>query len=339
MKRSLSLVLAGVLVLGVLAGCGSKQKPGNVYTKEQPAAPQTQQVKSVGSLKIGQLPVVDGLPFWVAKEKGYYQQQGLDVELITFKSANERDAAIMGGQIDGMLADPIATTTLVASGAAKIKIASLGLGATMEEGPMAILAAPNSGITSVEQLKGVEIAISSNSVMHYVTEKLLLENGFKPEEIKVTNMASIPVRFDSLINGQIKAAILPDPLLSLAVKKGAKVILSDTKAKQNYSLSVIDFTEKALTEKAEAVKQFFIAYNRAVLDIHTNPQSFMDMLIKNGNLPAEVKDAYKILPPSPAQAPKKEDLESVVQWLLDKKIITTKVTPEQLVDASLLPTK
>jgi NitT/TauT family transport system substrate-binding protein len=337
MKRTATMVLAGVLALGVLAGCGSKEKPGNVYTNQQPGAAQP---KSYGTLKIGQMPTIDGLPFWVADAKGYYKEQGIDVQLITFKSANERDAAIMAGQVDGVLTDPISTTTLIASGSAKLKITSLGLGATLAEGPMMILSAPNSGITKVDQLKGVDIGISTNSVIQYDTEKLLLENGFKPEEIKETNMASIPIRFDSLINGQIKAATMPDPWASLAIAKGAKVVVSDAQAKGgNYSLSVIDFTEKAIAEKKDAIKQFFIAYNRAVLDIQANPQSHMDMLIKNANLPAETKDAYKVLAPSLAQAPKKEDLESVVQWLLDKKIITSKVTAEQLVDSSLLPQK
>lgn len=334
MKRTLSAVLSGVLALSVLSGCGSK--PDAAYKKDQPA-PSGQ--KTLAPLKIGQMPTVDGLPFWVAQAKDYYKQQGIDVELITFKSPNERDAALMAGQLDGALTDVLGTTTLVASGSAKLKVASLGLGATQAEGPFAIVAAPNSGITKPEDLKGVDIAISTNSVIHYVTDKLLLENGFKPEEIKVTNMASIPVRVEALISGQIKAATLPDPWLSYAVSKGAKVILSDAKAKQNYSISVIDFTEKAMAEKSESIKQFFIAYNRAAIDIQANPQSYMDMLITNANLPKEVKDAYKVQPVSMAQAPKKEDLESVVQWLSDKKIISNKVTYEQLVDSSLLPTK
>ncbi|HWI52754.1 MAG TPA: MetQ/NlpA family ABC transporter substrate-binding protein [Symbiobacteriaceae bacterium] len=339
MKRSLSLALAGVLALGVLAGCGSK--PGKVYdqpAKDQaPAAPKAAE----GKLKIGQLPVVDGLPFWVGAQKGYYKQEGVEVELITFKSANERDAAIQSGDIDGMLADPIATTTLIASGAAKVKINSLGLGATKAEGPMAIIAAPGSGITKVEDLKGVEIAISNGSVMDYAVEKLLKDAGFKADEIKTTNIPQIPIRFESLMSGKIKAAILPEPWLSLAAaNKDAKVIVHDaTAGKLNYSLSVIPFTEKAMKEKPEAIRRFFLAYNRAVNDIRIDPQGYMDLIISEGKVPAEIKTAYKNVPPSMAQAPKKEDLEDVVQWLVDRKIIKAPVSYEQLVDTSLIPAK
>ncbi|HYF91749.1 MAG TPA: MetQ/NlpA family ABC transporter substrate-binding protein [Symbiobacteriaceae bacterium] len=339
MKRTLSFALAGVLALSVLAGCGSK--PGKVY--EQPASPANPATpkQAEGKLKIGQLPVVDGMPFWVAAEKGYYKQEGVEVELITFKSANERDAAIISGDIDGMLADPIATATLVASGT-PVKIASLGLGATKAEGPMAIIAAPGSGITKVEDLKGVEIAISNGSVMDFVVEKLLTEAGLKKEEIKTTNIPQIPIRYESLMSGKIKAAILPEPWLSMAAAegKGTKTILHDaTAGKLDYSLSVIPFREQSMKEKPEAIKRFFLAYNRAVNDIRLSPQGFMDLLIREGKVPVEVKTVYKNVPPSMAQAPKKEDLESVVQWLVDRKIIKSPVSYEQLVDTSLLPKK
>jgi len=330
MKRSLSLLLAGLLLAGALAGCSSK--PKDAYkTQPQPTAP-----ASPVTLKIGQLPVIDGLPFWVAEQKNYYKDAGVVIELITFKSANERDAAIIGGQIDGMLADPIATTTLVASGT-KLQIASVGLGATKAEGPIAILAAPGSGITDVAGLKNVPIAISSNSVIHYVVEKLLLENGLKADEIKTTPIPQIPLRFEALMSNQVKAAGMPDPLLSLAAGKGAKVILSDVNAKKNYSLSVIDFTEKAFKEKADGITRFFRAYNRAVVDIKLDPNSFKDLLVEKAGLPREIKDTYQVVPSSPAQAPKKDELEDVVQWLLDKQVIKAKVTYEQLVNTSVLP--
>lgn len=339
MKRTLSLALAGVLALGVLAGCGSK--PNTVY-KNEPAAPApAADTKPAPKLKIGQMPTVDGLPFWVAAQKGYYKQEGVEVELITFKSANERDAAIQSGDIDGMLTDPISTVSLVASGAAKVKIASLGLGATKEEGPMAIIAAPGSGISKVEDLKGVEIAISNGTVMDYTTEKLLKDAGFKPEEIKTTSIPQINVRFEALVSGKVKAALLPEPWLSMAANtKDAKVIMSDAKdGKGNYSTSVIDFSEKAMTEKKESIKRFFVAYNRAVNDIRINPNGFFDLLASEGKAPPEAKAVYNNVPPSFAQAPKKEELESVVQWLIDRKIIKSAVSYEALVDTSLLPQK
>lgn len=339
MKRTVTLAVAAVMALGLLAGCGSK--PSQNYTPPQNTAPLP--TDNPVTLKIGQLPIVDGLPFWVAEEKGYYKQQGVNVELITFKSANERDAAIMGGQIDGMLADPIATTTLYASGT-KVQMTAIDLGVTKEEGPIGIVASGQSGITELNQLKGVEIAISTNSMMHYVTEKLLMDAGFKPEEIKFINMPAIPVRYEALQSGQIKAATLPDPLLSMSHSFGeqpGKLLASDVNAKQNYSQSVIDFSEKAIKEKADGIKRFYIAYNRGIADIKAKPQDYMKLLTEKANLPVGAAIAFKdgVIPFSFAQAPKQEEVEDVVNWLADRKIITTKPTYAQLVNDTLLPAK
>lgn len=329
MKRIVALVLI-LAVTAVLAGC--RARPDANYKKEQTETGTPAPV----TLKFGQLPIVDGLPIWIADARGYFKDLNLTVELVNFKSANERDAAIIGGQVDGMLADLVATTTLAASGT-KVQVASLSLGATKEEGPMGILAAPDSGINELADLKGVEIAMSSHSVMHFTLEKMLLDAGFTPAEIKTTPIPQIPLRFESLMSGKVKAAILPDPLFTLAEAKGAKLLASDAHAQQNYSQSVIVFTEQALQEKADGVKRFFLAYNRAVYDTRQDPNAFKEMLAEKAGLPKDIKESYKVVPFSGAQAPRREDVERVVQWLLDKQVIKSPVTYERLVNTGALP--
>jgi NitT/TauT family transport system substrate-binding protein len=336
MKRISAPILLLLFTLSLIAGCGTV--PETVYQKESPAGAGSAAPKKLPKLKFGQLPIVDGLPFWVAEQKGYFKEQGVDVEFINFASANERDAAMIGGQVDGMLADLVASASLLGSGS-KIQIASLSLGATQAEGPMAILAAPNSGITEVAQLKNQEIAVSLNSVMHFALEKMLLDAGLKPEEIKLISIPQIPLRFETLMSGKVKAAILPDPLFSLAAANGAKMLANDADAKQNYSQSVIVFAEKALTdpEKLEAVKELFVAYNRAVADIKGDPNGFKDLLVEKARLPQAIKEAYQVVPFSPAQAPKQEDVERVVAWLLEKKVLKAPVTYEALINSAALP--
>lgn len=331
MRTKLVRVLAAVLAAGLLAGCGGK--PQDTYQKK-PAA--STEPELAGPLKIGQIPTIDCLPFWVAESKDYYRQQGVQVELVRFNSAAERDAALAGGQIDGTLTDIMSAVTLYSNGT-PVQITSINLGATIEEGPFAIVSAPGSGITDPEQLKGVEIAISTNTIIHYVTEKLLLENGFKPEEIKLISIPQIPLRFENLMSGNVKAATLPEPLLSLAVHKGGTVVLSDAEAKRNYSQSVIVFREEAVKEKAEAIRRFFVAYNKAVADIAAEPEAYKELLATEANLPPEIKDSWKVITFSPAQPPGRTEVEDVVEWLLEKGIVSKRVTYEEIVDTTLLP--
>ena len=331
MKTKLVRILAAVLAIGLLAGCGGK--PQNAYQKEPatPAAPET-----VGQLKIGQIPTIDGLPFWVAASKDYYRQQGVEVELVRFNSAAERDAALASGQIDGTLTDIMGAVSLHDNGT-PLQITSINLGATIEEGPFAIVSAPGSGITKPEQLKGADIAIATNTIIHYVTEKLLLENGIALDEVELVSIPQIPLRFENLMSGNVKAATLPEPLLSLAVHKGGTVVLNDAEAKRNYSQSVIVFREDAVKEKAEAIKRFFVAYNMAVIDIDRDPEAYKELLATEANLPPEIKDSWKVITFSPAQAPGRAEVEEVVDWLLEKGYISKKVSYDEIVNTTLYP--
>ncbi|RMF29132.1 MAG: hypothetical protein D6759_14510, partial [Chloroflexi bacterium] len=58
-------------------------------------------------LRMGLLPILDVLPFHIADQKGYFEEQGIQVELVPVKSAQERDALMQAGEIDGMLTDLI----------------------------------------------------------------------------------------------------------------------------------------------------------------------------------------------------------------------------------------
>jgi NitT/TauT family transport system substrate-binding protein len=328
-RYTFTKAMVTVLAVVLLAGCGAKPNTDGKSSAGSDHTPVT--------LKIGQLPLIDGLPFWVADQKGYYQAEGVNVELVTFKSANERDTAIMSGAIDGMLADLVASSTLLGSAGTKVQVTSLALGATKQEGPIAIVAAPGSGITDLTQLKGKEIGTSTNSVMHLVADKLLEEKGMKPDDVKMLNTANIPIRFESLMSGQLKAAVLPDPLLSLAIAKGATLLASDVDAKVNLSQSVITFSSKSIQEKGDGITRFFRAYNRAVADIKVNPNSFKEILVKQANLPKDIVESYQVVPFSPAQAPKQEDVERVVQWLMDKNLLKAKISYQDLVNTTVLP--
>lgn len=318
MNRKRMGLVALCLAASLMAGCAGRGEP----------------TQSVETLKIGQIPTIDGLPFWVAESKGFYQEAGVNVELVNFKSSQERDAALEAGQIDGALTDIPGAVTLHGSGT-RLQIASINLGATKEEGPVAILAAPNSGINSAEDLKGVEVAISKNSFIHYVTEMLLLENGLQPEEIKTIAIPQIPVRFENLIAGTIQAATLPEPLLSLAVHKGAKVVLTDAEAQRNYSMSVIAFTQGAASGKAEAISRFFTAYNKAVDAIAADPEAFKELLATKASLPAEIRDSWRVTTFSRAQLPGRAEVEPVIDWLLEKGLIPEKVTYDELINQTL----
>ncbi|KAB2887556.1 MAG: hypothetical protein F9K32_19470, partial [Desulfobulbaceae bacterium] len=196
-------------------------------------------------LKLGMLQIEDSAPFYVAEQEKFYQREGLQVELIPFLSAIERDSALAAGAIDGAIADPVGAI-LFDRGQGRLKITSLCLGEHPAEGVFAILASPKSGLATVADLKGVEIAVSNSTIIEYVTDRMLEQQGFKPEEVKKVEVVKMPIRMQMLLSDAVKAATLPEPLASIAAGKGAKVLLTDADGTESLSQTVIVFRPEVL---------------------------------------------------------------------------------------------
>jgi NitT/TauT family transport system substrate-binding protein len=271
-------------------------------------------------LKIGLLLIEDSIPFWVAEQEKYYQAEEVDVQLIPFLSALERDSALAAGAIDGAISDPIGAI-LFDKGSGRLKITALGLGKTPAEGVFAILASPKSDITAITQLKGIEIAVSNSTVIEYVTDKLLGDQGFTLDEISKIEVKKMPIRMQMLLSNAIVAATLPEPLASIAEAKGAKVLLKDSNTLQSLSQTVIIFRTDVLDKKKTAVQKFFRAYDRAVNSINTSPKKFRPLFLEKGRIPAFMADNYPI-PVYPAPEPFSIELyQPVIQWLVTKGLV------------------
>ena len=109
------------------------------------------------------------------------------------------------------------TSTVMVSRNIDVAVGALLLGSVGKEGPFYILGSPKDGPGTLDALKGVPIGISSNTIIQYVTDRMLQSKGFGPGDIKTVEVKKIPLRFQMLMTGQIGAATLPDPLATLAL--------------------------------------------------------------------------------------------------------------------------
>ncbi|MDO8532034.1 MAG: MetQ/NlpA family ABC transporter substrate-binding protein, partial [Dehalococcoidia bacterium] len=292
---SLALFM-GILALAVgLAGCATAPAPAK--------------------LKVGLLPIIDSLPFYVADQEGYFKEQGVDVELVTFSSALERDAALQAKQTDGQLADLIATG-LLNKDQTRVKIVKETFRGGPEMAMISVLVGPNSPIKSAADLRGKEVAVSHNSLIEYLTDRLVAEAGVGADAVKKTEVTRIPVRMEMLAKGQVAAATLPEPLTTLAIQAGARVILSD--AKSQIGLSVLEFRTETLQDNPEGVRRFVAAHEKAVKAINANRAKYLSLLAQKANLPASLATTFKVPPFPENKVPNAEDINQAQKWMLDK---------------------
>ena len=286
------------------------------------------------NLKIGLLQIEDSVPFYVAEQEGFFEEEGVRVELVPFLSALERDSALIAGAIDGAISDPIGAL-LLDQGRGLLKITSLGLGKTPAEGVFAILAAPSSDLQSVEDLKGVEIAVSNATIIEYVTDRLLEEQGFSTEQISKVEVKKMPIRMQMLLSGSVQAATLPEPLSSIAEGKGARVLISDADLDQSLSQTVVVISSKTLTEKRKAIQALFKAYGRAVAAVNGEPERYRALVVEKGRIPPFLADSYPIAI-YPAPEPFSRELyEPAARWLATKGLIGT-ISYEDIVATDFL---
>jgi NitT/TauT family transport system substrate-binding protein len=298
----------------------------SVTACSQPAASTPGTTTAPVKIRIGTLPTEDSLPLWVAERDGLFSKAGIDVSITVFQSAQERDAALTAGAIDGFMGDLIAAASLRAGGV-PVKVVTVMLGAKASEGRFGIAVEPSSTVTSLKQLANVPIGTSSATIQEYVLDKLMEAAGVPDSQIKKEEVKKVPVRFELLMSGKLKAAALPEPFLSLAAKTGAKIVADDTKG-ANISQTVLVFDQKYLDDATNAagVAKLLGVWDTAVGTINAAPDSVRALLVDKARLPVPLKDVYAVNTYPTAQLPAEPDVQAVLDWMKSAGLLKAPVT-------------
>ncbi|WP_371378147.1 ABC transporter substrate-binding protein [Sporomusa aerivorans] len=313
MKKLVVIMLATILTL-VFTGCAGNKK-------EDPAPKQSQ----LQNITVGLMPDVDSIPFIIAQEKGYFKEEGLTVTLKQFKSAMERDSALQSGNLDGAISDMLAEAFAKAGGFDTV-ITSLSTGSYK------MVAGKNETVTSIQDLKGKDVAISKNTIIEYVTDRITAQGGLPANGINKVVIPQIPARLEMLQNGKIAAATLPEPLATVAIKNGAKLVNSSDQLGINPG--VLIFTTKAVTEKEKEIQAMYRAYSKAIEYLAKEPrENYIDLIVEKGGFPKDVRDALVLPKYTKAAAPEQKDVDGVIAWLLERKLIQKQYNYSELVDA------
>jgi NitT/TauT family transport system substrate-binding protein len=304
---------------------------GLVLSACVPAAPAAEQV----TLKLAVIPVIDTLPMFVAQAEGLYAKHGVKVELIPVASAPERDQLLQAGQADGTL-NEILSVMFFNQEKVQMQVVRYGHMAAEGSGHFFILASGQSGITEASGLNGVEIGISQGTIIEYVTDRLLEAQGLSSAEIKYLAVPKIPDRMLLLASGELKAAVMPDPLAALAVQQGAKIILDDT-SNPKLGASVISFRKEVIDQQPAAIKAFLAAIEEAVGLINGNPSKYSGLLAENKIVPQPLLNSY-VIPKFPTQGvPSEAEWADVLAWAKAKGLLKVDVAYPDSVNATFLP--
>ena len=287
------------------------------------------------TLKMAMLPIMDTLPVHVALEQGYFADENLNVQLLPVGSAPDRDQLIKSGQADGMV-NELLSTMFYNNESPEVITVRYARKALPEYPHFYILASAQSGIASIDDIKGHEIGISEGTIIEYTTDRLLQSAGLSEDDYDTVAVPRIPDRLALLGSGELAAANMPDPAASLAIQNGATIIIDDSSYPQ-YGHSVYTFRKELLDEHPEAIRGFLKAIERAVEDINTNKEQWSDLLTEKNLVPPPLQDSYTVPDYPSAAVPTQVQWDDMLQWAQAKGYLTGDLEYTVSVDDSYLP--
>ncbi len=317
----------GMLALGAsmmtFAGCASGGNAGASSASSSAGSQSSGSAGAATKVNVGTLATEDILPLWVALDEGFTADEdvnkaGIDLNVVTFQSASELIAGVSSGDVNMAMTDPMVSASLFASGT-DVLLQWVTLGETAAQGRFGIQTAGNSGIGSLSDLAGVPIGVGSNTILEYVMDVLMADAGVPADKVLVEELQKLPVRFQAMASGEVKAAALPGSLLALGESQGFVTLADDTKG-DNISQSVMivrrDFLEA--DGGAEAVAAVRGLWDKAASAINADPESYRSLLVEKASLPEEVADTYPISEYPSAKLPTADMIEPVLEWMRAK---------------------
>lgn len=286
-------------------------------------------------LKIAVLPILDALPMHVALEQGYFDQFNLDVELVPVTSAPERDQLMQAGQVDGMI-NEIVSVMFYNQQEPQVVIVRFARAATANAALFSVLASADSGITTVDDLAGIEIGVSEGTVIEYVTDRVLQHAGLTSDEIVKVAIPRIPDRLNLLQSGELEVGVLPDPVTALAIQSGAVLVIDDSSLPE-VGVSVISFSVDSLEQKPETVRGFLAALEMAVADLNEQPQDYVPLMVDLGILPPPLAESFELLPYVTASVPSEAQWADALEWAQGNGLLEGEPAYAESVDTSFLP--
>lgn len=287
------------------------------------------------TIKLALLPILDTLPIYVAQEAGLFEENGVSVEVVPVSSAPERDQLINAKQVDGMV-NELVSTLFYNQENIEIQVVRYARVATSNSPMFRILASPDSGINSLDDLKGVEIGISNGTIIEYLTYRLLENESFSSEDIATISIPAIPDRFALIGSGELKAGMLPDPLASLAIQNGAVTLIDDSIHPQ-YAFSVLTFRKEFIDLNPNTVKNFLKSIEEATELINQDPSEWNTLLVDNNLVPPPLLGSYQIPEFPVAGVPTIDQWDDVVNWATAAGLYSGGVDYEDSVTMEYLP--
>nr|WP_042189718.1 ABC transporter substrate-binding protein [Kibdelosporangium sp. MJ126-NF4] len=213
-RRAFLGVLAATLVAAV-PGCG-------LLSGEEPASPGVEQAR----IRLGVLPIVDTAPVHIAIRKGYFKDEGVEVELKTIQGGAAAIPGLVNGELDVTFSNWVSFLAAQAKGVADLKLVADGYRGRPDM--FLVVATPDSAVKTPADLAGKRVAVNTRAnVVELAVRAGLKAKGVDANTVQFTEMP-FPDMQAALQRKDVDAALLVEPFLTRAMQQIGAVPVLDT---------------------------------------------------------------------------------------------------------------
>ena len=230
------------------------------------------------AIKIGVLHTTASGPVFIAAEKGYFAEQGLDAQVVFFDSAQPGSVAAASGAID------MAYTGLTGGfyGLASQGVLRIVAGGAREtpgfhyQPFLASNHAWDGGLRSFKDLPGHSFGVSQiGSPPHYALGLIAAKYGFDVKTVRIQPLASIPNLVAGIVGGQVDTVMMPGNTAVPVLKKGQAKLLGYIGDEAPYQLVATIVSSKTADERHDMI-------GKALAAIRKGAQAYHDAFTPNG---------------------------------------------------------
>ncbi len=335
MKKHLFKILGIFMLSALFTGCSEKQAKTEIAPKAE-----TKTATALTPVRLGDLRSEFWLPIYVAQEKGYFKEQGLDVEFIMFKDGPVELQSALNGEIDFAV---LSTEPILIAYEKGLK--STILMATLKNKPFMLVS--NKNIGTIEDLKGKKIAAGTPGSSPYAFIcSILKKHGLDPKkDVDLINM-DYGASLVALERGQIQATFLDSTRINQENISNINVLVDTADPKTHkdiygtdkYEASVVVASQAFLEKNKETTQKFSNAMLKAMKWQQESSDEEIAKVIQPYFASLDMVDIIKLTRSSLSKdgTISKEGYQAMENFALTEGLIKEKIPFEDIIDLSFI---
>ncbi|XHR26890.1 MAG: ABC transporter substrate-binding protein [Chthoniobacteraceae bacterium] len=228
-------------------------------------------------VRVGHLPVTGHAKFFIAKEEGFFKEEGLDVQLVEFANSADGLAALRGGKLDLGAFGTTAPLLHISKGA-EIRI----IGGVMGE-DAAIITTPEkaASVQKITDLKGKKLATVRLATGDAVVRGALDAVGVDwKKDVQIFELKNPPAVLEAVKSGQVDAGLIWGPFDFKAEEQGLKVTIRSHSLQPGHPCCRLTINAKDAEARPEVWVKFIHAFLKAEKFAQDNHEKTLDDIQK-----------------------------------------------------------